>query len=54
MRLKQKLADVRLTSKLFDTRLYVKQIEAAYVAMHERWQSGHEPDHIFINDHSAT
>ena len=49
-RLKRKLSDMRLTSKLFDTKLYVKHIEAAYIAMHEHYKSGLPPDHIFIED----
>ena len=47
-RLKQRLADNRLSSTLFDTSVYVKQIEAAYRAMHARHQSGLAPDHITI------
>jgi predicted O-linked N-acetylglucosamine transferase (SPINDLY family) len=52
--LKQKLADNRLSSKLFDTPLYVRQLEAAYIAMHERYEAGLEPDHIYIQDESKT
>jgi predicted O-linked N-acetylglucosamine transferase (SPINDLY family) len=47
-RLKQRLADGRLSSTLFDTSVYVKQIEAAYCAMHARHQSGLAPDHIYL------
>lgn len=48
--LKQKLADIRLSSKLFDTSLYVKHIEAAYIAMHARYQAGLPPEHIDVTD----
>jgi protein O-GlcNAc transferase len=51
----QKLADIkarlarnRLTAPLFDTPLFIKNIEAAYINMMERYQADLEPDHIFI------
>ena len=46
--IKQKLAENRLTTPLFDTRLFTRHIEAAYVAMHERYQARLAPDHIVI------
>jgi protein O-GlcNAc transferase len=46
--IKQKLAKNRLTSPLFDTSLFVRHIEAAYTAMHDRYTSGLAPDHIVI------
>jgi protein O-GlcNAc transferase len=46
--IKHKLAENRLTSPLFDTRLFTKHIEAAYTAMHERHQTGLAPDHIVV------
>jgi len=46
--IKRKLAENRLTTPLFDTRLFTKHIEAAYVAMYERHQAGLAPDHIII------
>ena len=51
--IRRKLADDRLTSELFDTPLFVRHIEAAYVAMHERRQAGLPPDHIRVVDQSA-
>lgn len=42
--MKNKLRDNRLTTPLFDTTLFVRRIEAAYVAMHERYQAGLAPD----------
>jgi protein O-GlcNAc transferase len=46
--IKQKLANNRLKTPLFDTKLYTKHLEAAYTAMYERFQSGLEPDHIIM------
>ncbi|WP_080890909.1 tetratricopeptide repeat protein [Bradyrhizobium sp. UBA2491] len=48
--IKSKLADNRLTSPLFDTRLLTRQIEAAYIAMYERHQAGLPPDMIAVPD----
>ena len=45
---KHKLAENRLTTPLFDTKLFTKHIEAAYAAMYERYQAGLPPDHIAI------
>jgi len=51
----QKLADIklrlarnRLTAPLFDTPLFTKNLEAAYISMHGRYHAGLEPDHITI------
>ena len=51
----QKLADIklrlvnnRLTTPLFDTPLFTKNIEAAYIKMMERYHADLEPDHIAI------
>jgi predicted O-linked N-acetylglucosamine transferase (SPINDLY family) len=44
--IKQKLAANRLTTPLFDTPLFTRHIEAAYVAMFDRHQAGLAPDHI--------
>jgi len=46
--IKRKLADNRLTTPLFDTKLFTKHIEAAYIAMYERYQAGLASDHIVI------
>jgi predicted O-linked N-acetylglucosamine transferase (SPINDLY family) len=45
---REKLARNRLTTRLFDTRLFTRNIEAAFEAMYERYQEGLPPDHIFI------
>jgi protein O-GlcNAc transferase len=44
--IKQKLAANRLTMPLYDTRLYTKHLETAYIAMYERFQQGLPPDNI--------
>jgi predicted O-linked N-acetylglucosamine transferase (SPINDLY family) len=46
--IKRKLANNRLTTPLFDTKHFTQHIEAAYAAMHERYQAGLAPDHIVI------
>jgi predicted O-linked N-acetylglucosamine transferase (SPINDLY family) len=46
--IKHKLADNRLTTPLFDTRLFTRHIEAAYTAMYERYEAGLPPDHIYV------
>ena len=52
--IRQKLADNRLTTPLFDTKRFTKNIEAAYTAMYERHQAGLAPDHIAIAGSTAT
>ena len=51
----QKLADIKLklanncmTTPLFDTPLFTKNLEAAYIEMYRRYQVGLEPDNITI------
>jgi predicted O-linked N-acetylglucosamine transferase (SPINDLY family) len=51
----QKLADIklklfnnRLTTPLFNTPLFTKNLESAYIAMVERYHAGLEPDYITI------
>jgi predicted O-linked N-acetylglucosamine transferase (SPINDLY family) len=46
--IKEKLNKNRLTTPLFDTRLFARSIEAAYSAMCKRHQAGLPPDHIQI------
>ena len=47
--LKERLQQNRLTAPLFDTDLYTRNLEAAYRAMYERYQSGLQPDHIDLS-----
>jgi predicted O-linked N-acetylglucosamine transferase (SPINDLY family) len=46
--IKSKLIDGRLTAPLFDTPLFVKNLESTYMRMYERNQLGMQPDHLFI------
>lgn len=47
--IKLKLAKNRLTAPLFDTPLFTKNLEAAYIKMIERYQVDSKPDHLFID-----
>jgi len=46
--IRQKLERNRLTTPLFDTRLFTKHIEAAYTQMYERYQADLPPEHIYV------
>ncbi len=43
-----KLVNNRLTAPLFDTPLFTRNLEAAYIEMMERYHADLEPEHIFI------
>jgi len=47
--LKQKLADNRLTTPLFDTELFTQHIESAFQMMFDRYQAGLAPNHIYVS-----
>ena len=47
--IKLKLANNCLTAPLFDTPLFTKNLEAAYIKMYERYHAGLEPEHILID-----
>ena len=47
--IKDKLARNRLTTALFDTPKFTKNIEAAYMQMYERYQDDLASDHIYID-----
>jgi len=47
--IKQRLADNRLSTPLFDSRSFVRQLEAAYLRMYERYREGLSPDHIEVS-----
>lgn len=47
--IKSKLARNRLNTPLFDTPLFTKNLESAYIKMFERYQAGLPPDHISIS-----
>jgi len=44
------LAHNRLTTPLFNTPLFTRHIEAAYMAMYERYQADLPPDPIYVQD----
>jgi len=46
--IKDKLKRNRLNTALFDTSLFTKHIETAYIEMYERYQSELQPGHIYI------
>ena len=46
--IKLKLVNNRLTTPLFDTSLFAKNLEAAYVQINERYRAGLQPAHILI------
>jgi protein O-GlcNAc transferase len=47
--LKQKLANGRSTTPLFNSKLFTRRLETAYLAMHQRHQAGLAPDHIVVS-----
>jgi protein O-GlcNAc transferase len=46
--IRRKLAEHRLTTPLFNTKLFTRHVEAAYSAMVERHRAGLRPDHIVV------
>jgi predicted O-linked N-acetylglucosamine transferase (SPINDLY family) len=44
--IRTRIQDNRLTSSLFDTPRFTRNLEAAYTAIHDRYQAGSPPDHI--------
>jgi predicted O-linked N-acetylglucosamine transferase (SPINDLY family) len=46
--IKEKLEINLTTSPLYDTPLYVKQIETAFMTMYERYQEDKKPGHIYV------
>ena len=46
--IRQRLAHNRLTTPLFDSRSFVRQLEAGYEKMYERYREGLSPDHIYV------
>ena len=45
---KDKLVNNLLTAPLYDTPLFTKNLESAYLAMYDRYQNGLDPDHIYV------
>ncbi len=47
--IKTKLAQNRLNTPLFNTKLFTQHIEAAYQAAYDRYHEGLAPDHIYVS-----
>jgi predicted O-linked N-acetylglucosamine transferase (SPINDLY family) len=48
--IKEKLVDNLATSALYDTPLFTRHLESAYLTMYERYQNGLDTDHIYVED----
>ena len=48
--IKDKLVDNLPTAALYDTPLFTRHLESAYLTMYDRYQNGLEPDHIYVED----
>ena len=46
--IKDKLARNLTTAPLYNTKLFVKNLESAYTMMYERHHEGLEPDHLYV------
>ena len=46
--IKDKLANNLSTAPLYDTALFTRHLESAYLTMYDRYQQGLEPDHIYV------
>jgi predicted O-linked N-acetylglucosamine transferase (SPINDLY family) len=46
--IKDKLVDNLFTTPLYDTPLFTRHLESAYLAMYDRYQNGLDPDHIYV------
>jgi predicted O-linked N-acetylglucosamine transferase (SPINDLY family) len=47
--IKSKLINNRLIAPLFDTPLFAKNLESAYIKMYEHYRAGLEPDHLHVD-----
>jgi len=48
--IKDKLAKKLPTAPLYDTPLFTRHLESAYLTMYDRYQQGLDPDHIYVED----
>jgi len=46
--IKDKLVNNLSTAPLYDTPLFTRHLESAYLTMYDRYQQGLEPDHIYV------
>jgi protein O-GlcNAc transferase len=49
--IKDKLVNNLPTAPLYDTPLFIRHLESAYLSMYDRYQHGLDPDHIYVEDH---
>ena len=49
--IKDKLVNNLSTAPLYDTPLFTRNLESAYLAMYDRYQHGLDADHIYVEDH---
>ena len=47
--IKQRLANSRSTTPVFDSRSFAQNLESAYTTMFERYRAGLSPDHIHVS-----
>jgi protein O-GlcNAc transferase len=52
--LKRKLAENRLTTPLFNTQSFTREIESAYAAIYERYQKGLSPAHTYLTQQNRS
>ena len=48
--IRQKLERNRLTTPLFDSRLFARYFEEACTKMYERWHADLQPEHIYVSE----
>ena len=46
--IKDKLVDNLATAPLYDTPLFTRHLESAYLTMYDRYQQGLDPEHIYV------
>ena len=46
--IKDKLVNNLPTAPLYDTQLFARHLESAYLSMYDRYQNGLDPDHIYV------
>jgi predicted O-linked N-acetylglucosamine transferase (SPINDLY family) len=47
-KIKEKLNKNRLSTPLFDTSVFAKNIESAYIKAHENWRDKSPPNNIYV------
>jgi predicted O-linked N-acetylglucosamine transferase (SPINDLY family) len=46
--IKDKLVNNLPTAPLYDTKLFARHFESAYLSMYDRYQNGLDPEHIYV------